>query len=76
MGSALNHRPREHEIGAGPGLTDQIGQEGLSWAKLHGRVQTHGPTPTVMTVEGKDPMAPLPTCITLERGYMLRYKKA
>ena len=50
MGNALNHRPREHEIGARSGLTDQIGQEGLSWAKLHGRVQTHGPTPTVMTV--------------------------
>ena len=50
MGSALSHRPREQEIGAGLGLTDQIGQEVLSWAELHGRVQTHGPTPIVMTV--------------------------
>ena len=51
MGSSLNHMLREHEIGACLGLTDKIGQEGLSWAELHGRVQTHGPTPTVMTVE-------------------------
>ena len=52
MGSALIHKTREHEIGAGPGLTNQIGQEGLSWVELHGRVKTHGPTLTVMTVGG------------------------
>ena len=50
MGSALNHKLRKHEIGAGPGLTNQIGQEGLSWAEQHGRVKTHGLTPTVVTV--------------------------
>ena len=46
-GSALDHKSREHEIGAGP---TKIGQERQSWAEPHGRVQTHGPTPIVMTV--------------------------
>ena len=50
IGSVVSHRPRGQDTRAGLGLTDQIGQEGLRWAELHGRVKTHGPTPTIMTV--------------------------